>query len=878
MSDRHENTRTSLRPRRNPMGTLLTVAAIACLAGTSTGLAQFDNPGGQDDAIRDPMGGSTGNDLSANIKVNEHMLVDLHVNDEDLATVLQMLSIQSQRNIVSSKNVSATVTANLYGVTFHEALDAILHVNGYGYLEQGNFIYVYTLDELSEIQESMRVMEWRVFHLNYISSVDAAEFITPILSEKGQIKTNGKVADFMIPDNSPVGGEDYALDSMLVVHDYVESLDAVEGLLKQIDSRPSQVLVEATILQSVLNEANEFGVDFSIVGSLDFTDFIGIGGPKNVVDGLLTGKGSSLSGGSLSDVALPGDGYGMGGVSSVGNVAGPSTAKLGIVAGDVAAFIRALDQVSDTTIISRPKLITLNRQPARVLVGRKVGYLSTTSTDTATTQTVEFLDTGTQLYFRPFVSNDSMIRMELKPQVSEAVIRNTNDATGAAITIPDEITNELTANVLVRDGQTIVLGGLFREKTETARRQVPFVGDIPIIGKAFQGNDNAVERSEIIFMITPTIVNDKMLLDEGDRATAYVERVRTGAREGLLMFSREKMTAKLNVEAERLATAGEKDKALWKIERSLQLNANQPDAIMMREHLLGESVYWPKRSILDDIISGELDQKHASYPPQSEAIDTGTTEFTQATETDFETTTDEMASETQDMTTEDEITFQEANVGLVSPFTETAEGTDTTTDDFTEAEVTNDYTEVEATTDDFTEVDAYGPTDDEPQTTAEVQDSGQVDAGTTTDTVESEQADAATLTMPDVTEFDANNEATFTTAETTDFNNDVATTVTPEPYETFIEEDTPEVAELPTFQNQATFADDATVRPATDEVAGIGNIDQDPLMTQQVPVTGTASFFGGFRFSTAWSMFRPVFSTHDQLDTALSGVDTDMNK
>jgi type IV pilus assembly protein PilQ len=101
--------------------------------------------------------------------------------------------------------------------------------------------------------------------------------------------------------------------------------------------------------------------------------------------------------------------------------------KIGIVSNDVAVFLRVLDEVSDTTVVSNPKVLALNRQPARVLVGRKVGYLNTTSTDTATTQTVEFLDTGTQLYFRPFVSNDGIIRMELRPAVSEAAIRTASD-------------------------------------------------------------------------------------------------------------------------------------------------------------------------------------------------------------------------------------------------------------------------------------------------------------------------------------------------------------------------------------------------------------------------------------------------------------------
>ncbi|HRJ50712.1 MAG TPA: hypothetical protein PKU91_09270, partial [Phycisphaerales bacterium] len=307
-----------------------------------------------------------------------------------------------------------------------------------------------------------------------------------------------------------------ASDAMLVVYDYEENVAEIERLIREIDTRPSQVLVEATILQTQLNEANAFGVDFSVLGDLDFIDFSGNGGPLSAVNSLIAGKSRSVGGG---EIPMPGDREGRAIVSSPGNTAGPGTLKLGFVDSDVAVFLKMLDEVGDTTIISNPKVLALNRQPARVLVGRKVGYLSTTSTDTTTTQSVQFLDTGTQLYFRPFVTNEGLIRLELKPAVSEAVIRDSRDATGAAVTIPDEITNEIVTNVLVRDGQTIVLGGLFRESTQSSRRQVPFLGDIPLLGAAFRGHDDQTSRNEIIFMITPTIVSDQVLVMQGERGT-----------------------------------------------------------------------------------------------------------------------------------------------------------------------------------------------------------------------------------------------------------------------------------------------------------------------------------------------------------------------
>ncbi len=451
------------------------------------------------------------------VKVDDNLIVDLHLNNEDLSKVLEMLSIQSQRNIVASGGIAnAKVSANLYGVTFYEALDAILHPNGYGYIDRGNMIYVHTLEELKQIEQESRVRVSKLVTLSYLNAIDAAEFVKPLLSEGGSIKTPGKTKDFSIPGDTPTGADEYALDATLVVYDYEQNVAEIEKLLKGLDSKPAQVLVEATIVQTALNENNAFGVDFSLIADMNFADFSGIGGPLKAVDSMITGKGGQLTGGSSVPLQVPADDEGRGLVSSPGNTAGPGTLKIGLVDKDVAVFVKMLDEVSDTTILSNPKILAVNRQPSRVLVGRKVGYLSTTSTDTTTTQTVEFLDTGTQLYFRPFVSlNDNMIRMELKPQVSEAIIRDATDVTGAAVTIPDEITNELVTNVMVKDGQTIVLGGLFRESTKSSRKQVPFLGDIPLIGNAFRGHEDEVQRSEIIFLITPSIVKGELLSKQG---------------------------------------------------------------------------------------------------------------------------------------------------------------------------------------------------------------------------------------------------------------------------------------------------------------------------------------------------------------------------
>lgn len=541
------------------------------------------------------------------VEVSEQGTVTLTVKDTDLAQVLEMLSIQSRKNIITSKQVSATISANLYDVTFYEALDAILRVNGYGYIEEGNFIYVYTQAELEQIREQRRARESRVFELDYLAAADAYEFITPLLSENGAASYRGDVPGGFKPEVGDGGADSYAFTPTLVVNDYPENLEAIAAVLSDLDRAPKQVLVEATVLQTSLDESNAFGVDFSVLGSLDFTDLTR---PLSPVTDLLNGS---------EDGIQPDDNDAVGAQATPGATSGPGTLKVGFISNDISVFIRVLDEVSDTTVLARPKIMVLNRQRAEVLVGARVGYLSTTATETTTTQSVEFLDTGIQLILRPFVSDSGMIRMELAPSVSEASLRTVTDANGLLVTIPDELTNELTTNVRVPDGQTLVLGGLFRESTRVTRRQIPVFGDIPILGAAFRGQEDTVDRDEIIFLITPSIVADESLLAAGEGMTAYAEAARVGARDGLLPFSQEKLINRYNREAMDAYARGDLDRALHYTNLSLHLRPRQPEMIKFREQITGDIELTHEQSTMERAIRRQLGTLMPD-PPHKEAV------------------------------------------------------------------------------------------------------------------------------------------------------------------------------------------------------------------------------------------------------------------
>ncbi|MFK7884663.1 MAG: type II secretion system protein GspD [Phycisphaerales bacterium] len=605
------NTRPAARP-----SWAVPALAVTLIAGSTNALAQ-NSEFGLLDAIEEtaaqagsqvadgmPTEPVNFEELEGSVAVNEYDLVDLHVNSEDLGAVLQLLSIQSQRNIISSNSVQASVTADLYGVTFYEALDAILHVNGFGYIEKGNFIYVYTREELEEFERLSRKPISSIIDLDYLNSTDAAEFAKNLLSENGTITTSADSGVYAMTDGSPNGGESYANTATIVINDFEENVTEITNLISQLDTKPAQVLVEATILQTTLNEANAFGMDFSIISDLDFGDFLGSGGPLSVVDGLVNGLSKDAAGADVPAAGADGDGIGIG--SNIGNVAGASTLKVGIVSDDISFFLRVLDQVTDVTVVSNPKLLTLNRQPARVLVGTRVGYLNTTTTETSTTQTVEFLDVGTQLSVRPFVSKSGLIRLELRPQVSNFTLRQITDNSGATLTIPDEDTTEMNTNVMLRDGQTAVLGGLFTESTTSTRRQVPVLGDIPLIGQAFRGNDDETRRTEIIFMITPSIVNDEIIADQGALGVDYIDAARVGARKSLLPFSRERQVGQLLIKARAHADAGENERALFLIDRALKLSPMSPDARMMKSELTNQSERMPSRAIINGMLRREL--------------------------------------------------------------------------------------------------------------------------------------------------------------------------------------------------------------------------------------------------------------------------------
>ena len=484
------------------------------------------------------------------------------VHRGDVTEFLKLLGVACQKNIVPSPKVIGPVNVNLFDVTWHEALDAVLRVNGFAYMEEGPFIYVYTQKEYDQIMDDQRRVESRTFHFDYISAIDVEELVKSLLSDNGKLTSTPEATT-----GSQGGGEDWAGSSCIVVVDYPERLDEIAKVVQDMDRRPKQVLVEATILVASLDDDNQFGIDFSMVGDTAFA----LG-----ADGAISGTAADSS--AETEVA---------GWTSVAAGVGSGGLTIGITSNNVGLFIRALESVTDVVALGNPKILTLNRQSGKMIVGNEDGYITTEVSQTSTTQKVEFLQTGTTLEFRPFVMSDGYIRMELKPEDSDGGV-----GVLSGFLVPSKTTAEVSTNVLVKDGHTIVIGGLFRDRTELIRSQVPLMGNIPIVGNLFRSTLDNNTREEVIFLVTPHIVDEPVDYAAADEVLESSNRRMYAMREGMQWHARNRLAEGHYDSAVRRHLSGDFKGALCQANLAAHVSPGFLEAVQLRDELRGKDTYW----------------------------------------------------------------------------------------------------------------------------------------------------------------------------------------------------------------------------------------------------------------------------------------------
>ncbi|GAG36190.1 unnamed protein product, partial [marine sediment metagenome] len=204
---------------------------------------------------------------------------------------------------------------------------------------------------------------------------------------------------------------------------------------------------------------------------------------------------------------------------------------------------------------------------------------------------------------------DGYIRMDIHPKDSDATLRTVGSGDGAT-SLPDETSAEVVTNILVKDGHTIVIGGLFRDTIQTVRTQIPLLGDIPIIGLLFRGKADQIKREEVVILLTPHIIEEPGEVD-GEARAEDIRRKRFGAKDGLESISRAKLAEDHYAKAARYYLEGDDESAMKALDMALRLRPSYLEAIRLRERILEETDPDEAKK-LERIVLGDIDEEEAS--------------------------------------------------------------------------------------------------------------------------------------------------------------------------------------------------------------------------------------------------------------------------
>jgi len=407
--------------------------------------------------------------------------ISLDFQDAEISSVLRLIADVSGLNMVVGEAVKSKVTLKLLNVPWDQALDLILKLNNLGQIREGNILWIDTLanitrlrDDAAKAKESTLKAEelvTRIIYLNYSDAAKSIDVAKSSLSPRGEIKVDSRT-------------------NALVVRDISDNVARVERIVHDLDQRTPQVQIEARIVQASKNFARGLGIQWGIssisrgnIGSSPLTVNVGASGATvgTQANDFFVNLPATASG-----VTVPGSTLGL----LIGRLMGSTgTLDLRLSAGE------ALGQ---TKIISAPKIITLDNKPAKLEQGQQVPFSTTSLQGTQTT----FVDATLTLNVTPHViPHANTVRLEIKV---------TKNAIGA-ITVtagPTIDKKEATTEILLRDGETTVLGGIFEETRNDSIQGIPWFNRIPFLGWLFKNEGVSVNQTELLVFVTPTIVKE----------------------------------------------------------------------------------------------------------------------------------------------------------------------------------------------------------------------------------------------------------------------------------------------------------------------------------------------------------------------------------
>ncbi len=481
------------------------------------------------------------------------------MQDEDIRGVLEMLSEQGDLNILASDNVQGKVSAVLKNVDVYQALDAILKSTGYVMQREGKFIYVGTPKDFANLRTSLDHIGTRVYRPNYVTAKELQVLLTPLLtSGVGRISVTAPAAVGIAIDTNSSGGDSPSHGEGVLVQDYEAVLSQIDDVVREIDRRPMQVHIEAMIISVTLNDTTAIGVNFQFLRNEQNVRF-GTGTPRvNPLNG--AGTIDPTTGGVVGEYQFTNGGL-----------------QFAFLDQSLGMFLTMLETVGDINVLATPRLLCLNKQRAEILIGEQIPYTTSTVTQTFTTQTVQFLDIGTQLRLRPYISSDGTIRMEIHPEISSAGPTFNN--------VPSKILTQVTTNVMCYDGCTIVIGGLMEEDLNTTISQVPYLGSVPVLGPLFRTKTDTIVRREILVLLTPRIVYEPEYDQNSEQWKEEFERRQLVSADSQSLLSRTTTARRMIRKAEEARAQGDITRARRFATLAVRFDPNNRMAMALRDEL-----------------------------------------------------------------------------------------------------------------------------------------------------------------------------------------------------------------------------------------------------------------------------------------------------
>jgi type IV pilus assembly protein PilQ len=370
--------------------------------------------------------------------------ISMNVEEADIRTVLRSISEFSGMNIVAGSEVKGPVTVLLHDVPWREALENILKMNDFVATEETGIIRVSTHKDFEQARK-LENLTTTVYQIKYARAEKLQAVITKLLTERGKAQADVRANALIISDIPPV-------------------IQAMDSIMQALDKPTSQVLIEARLVEVDVNNSRQLGVNWSI--------------------GNLSNPLANTRAGGSVDV----------GVTDPAGTFTFGRLENGV---DINARLEALQEENKAEILSQPSVLINDNEQATILSGKKIPI---NVLDQAGNLVTQFFDVAVKLTVEPHINPNNEVLMALNPVVSD--LSGEATVTGGLIIL----TSEVNTTLLVKDGETVVIGGVIRSKDGHVERKVPLLHAIPLLGHLFKYSAKTLDKTELLVFVTPHVI------------------------------------------------------------------------------------------------------------------------------------------------------------------------------------------------------------------------------------------------------------------------------------------------------------------------------------------------------------------------------------